>query len=789
MSQPTVLLGALLLLSLGLAVALFLQRRLHGLFRSSFDGDGEQAVLLILSPSGRMIVNKRAEALFDLNEPRLDAWLGGLDPDAAESLRRLIDEARSGHGAIVELTHPDPVEEAVWRVAVDPIPSRRGACRVAITPITNLRRRDEALREEQRRLVDLMDRAPLGIYSVDARGRFLFANATLGEWLGIAPRRLVKERWRLHDLLETRPPLETPPHLPFWGEEEGSGLRAVFQDGRGNPLPVALHQSLVTDESGRLERTHSVVEDVRNQRAMQQALAASEQRFRRVFFDAPVAIALLDRDLKIIDANPALSRLTNGIDATALKGKPLLSLIDPDDGSAVTARLKQALTAADTGSAFVSSPLQLSLAGEAQRAGELHVSPLEPLDGSGQPALMVQVIDLTERRSLEQQFAQSQKMQAIGQLAGGIAHDFNNLLTAMIGYCDLLLLRHGAGDPSFADIMQVKQNADRAAGLTRQLLAFSRRQTLKPRILDVGMVLSDVDHLVRRLLGERINLKIIHGRSVGAIKVDQGQLEQVLVNLAVNARDAMPGGGSLILRSRRVVVDAPLVLQGDPLSPGDYVVLDAEDTGSGIDAENLGRIFEPFFTTKPQGAGTGLGLATVYGIVRQFNGDIAVESEVGRGTVFSIYLPAQAAQTGAAERTGRSEAAEPIKDLTGQGVILLVEDEDPVRAFASRALRNKGYEVVEAADGEEALERFDEASGRFDLLVTDMVMPGIGGEELVATLLDRNADLKVICVSGYAEDSGRETLGNSEDIRFLPKPFTLKQLAAEVKEMLMPPST
>ncbi len=329
---------------------------------------------------------------------------------------------------------------------------------------------------------------------------------------------------------------------------------------------------------------------------------------------------------------------------------------------------------------------------------------------------MAHLINTTEQKNLELRFAHSQKMQAVGQLAGGVAHDFNNLLTAMIGFCDLLLMRHPAGDQSFADIMQIKQNANRAANLVRQLLAFSRRQTLQPKMLDITDVLAELSNLVRRLIGENIELKMVHGRDLGHVKADQGQLEQVFINLAVNARDAMQKGGKLTIQTSSVKVDAAHPIsrelmppaEDDAIAGGEYVLVEVIDTGTGIPRQLLQKIFEPFFSTKEVGSGTGLGLATVYGIIKQTGGYIYVKSIEGEGTNFSIFFKRYQQEVTAAvsEETHERQMSE---DLTGKGTLLLVEDEAPVRAFAARALRNKGYTVLEADCGEMAIEVMEAA--------------------------------------------------------------------------------
>ncbi|MFO1189263.1 MAG: ATP-binding protein [Alphaproteobacteria bacterium] len=419
----------------------------------------------------------------------------------------------------------------------------------------------------------------------------------------------------------------------------------------------------------------------------------------------------------------------------------------------------------------------------------LYISPLEGRrraadDGDQQrdaSGLMVHFIDTTEQRALEAQFAQSQKMQAVGQLAGGIAHDFNNLLTAMIGFCDLLLMRHRPGEESFADIMQIKQNANRAANLVRQLLAFSRQQTLQPKVLDMTDVVADLSNLLRRLIGPKIELKTVHGRDLWQIMADQVQIEQVLINLVVNARDATPSGGTITIRSRNLRIDAPQMIGAETLSSGDYVVLDVVDTGTGIAKEHIGRIYEPFFSTKEVGAGTGLGLSTVYGIVKQTGGHIVVDSEVGKGTTFTIYFQRHGDGTARAA----SDAALPARrDLTGAGTVLLVEDEDAVRQFALRALRNKGYKVMEANSGVGALDILRNTEERIDVLVTDVVMPQIDGPELVREVRKIRPQLKIVFISGYAEEAFRKHLDRDLEFAFLPKPFSLQQLATKVKEAM-----
>jgi two-component system cell cycle sensor histidine kinase/response regulator CckA len=404
------------------------------------------------------------------------------------------------------------------------------------------------------------------------------------------------------------------------------------------------------------------------------------------------------------------------------------------------------------------------------------------------------MLETTERRALENQINQSQKMDMVGQLAGGIAHDFNNVLSAIMMANDFLLNAHKPTDPSFQDIMQIKQNATRAATLVRQLLAFSRRQTLRPQVLDLGDALSDLTMLLRRLIGEKVKLDLVHGRDLWPVKVDVSQFEQVIVNLAVNARDAMPDGGKLTVRTGNVTSEESGHLTYKGMPAADYVRIDITDTGTGIAPDIVDKIFEPFFSTKEVGKGTGLGLSTVYGIVKQTGGFIYVDSEADHGTSFHIFLPRhhpeQEAQPDAvaANGTAREPPAEakPRADLTGQGTILLVEDEEGLRSLNARGLRSRGYSVIEASNGIEAMEALEQENGAVDLVVSDVVMPEMDGPTLLKTMRGRNPDLKIIFVSGYAEDAFEKSLPENQQFAFLPKPFTLSQLVAAVKETMTP---
>jgi len=390
--------------------------------------------------------------------------------------------------------------------------------------------------------------------------------------------------------------------------------------------------------------------------------------------------------------------------------------------------------------------------------------------------------DVTELKSLEAQFVQSQKMQAIGQLAGGVAHDFNNLLTAISGHCDLLLLRHDEGDLNYSDLIQIHQNANRAASLVGQLLAFSRKQTLQPEVIDLRETLSDLTHLLNRLVGEKVRLTLDHDPDLLPIRADKRQLEQVLMNLVVNARDAMQGAGSIRVTTQNLRLRDPMVKDRAVVPLGDYVQVKVIDHGHGISPDKLHKIFEPFYTTKRPGEGTGLGLSTAYGIVKQTGGYIFADSELGKGTEFSLLFPRHI-------RTDEPVvAAEPVRrepvDGPATGVVLLVEDEAPVRAFASRALRLRGYSVLEADCAETALAMLEDPALHVDLFVTDVIMPGMDGPSWVRQAREARPDTKVVFISGYAEDAFSDSQPQVTNAIFLPKPFSLTTLTQTVQEQL-----
>lgn len=504
--------------------------------------------------------------------------------------------------------------------------------------------------------------------------------------------------------------------------------------------------------------------------------AAAVPHLEALLGQLPLGLAMADRDGRLLFANKAFARAA-GREAEGMPTYPTDLVIKEDKGALSDAIRRFGQGPANAGDIAVrlvtqpDDPVSLSLAG---------------VRGLGEASVLLGLTDSTEETRLKRQVAQATKMQAVGQLAGGVAHDFNNVLTAILGTCDLMLLRHTPGDSDYDDIQQIRANSNRAASLTRQLLAFSRQQTLRPEVLQLPDVVTDISQMLKRLIGEKIQLIVRHDRDLGPVRADPTQLEQVIVNLAVNARDAMQsktidGSGKLSLSTKRITSAEVRAMHSDILPVGDYTALLVEDTGGGIPTENLAKIFEPFFTTKEQGKGTGLGLSTVYGIVKQSGGFIFADSEVGVGTRFTVYLPVHQAGPGdVATLTAKPE--EPARQWAGGGSILLVEDEDSVRIVAERALTRAGYEVTAASDGEEGLD-YVKLGRKYDLVVSDVVMPIMDGPAMGREIRKLNPTMPLLFMSGYAEEQLRKEI-DIADVHFLPKPFSVQQITEKVGAVL-----
>jgi two-component system, cell cycle sensor histidine kinase and response regulator CckA len=509
------------------------------------------------------------------------------------------------------------------------------------------------------------------------------------------------------------------------------------------------------------------------------APATLARSFVRLLDATPLGVAVVDSTGRLDTMNPALREL---LGVPAGDGRYLADFVAVEDRWRLIRNLADA---AQSGTQH--GPIDVGLAGSSERSLTFMMTPLKQ-PGSAVRGILLHAIDATQRRHLEQQFEQSQRLQAVGQLAGGVAHDFNNILTAITGFCDLLLRRHPPGDPSAGEIMHIKRDAERAAGLVRQLLTFSRRQTPRPQLLSPARVVSELLYFLRQLIGEDIELQVQEGDDLGAIRADQGQLEQIITNLVVNARDAMPQGGRIVIRTTAVDLGEARPTAHGMAPAGPYVCVEVLDEGTGIAPEHADKIFEPFFTTKEVGEGTGLGLATVYGVLQQNDGFIEVDSAPGAGSVFRVFFPRLEGyiwqEAPASPAPVPHDAQEP--EGGGEGTVLLVEDEDTVRAFAAKALRASGYRVMEAASPAAALTLLSGYEGPLDLMVSDVVMPGMSGPQFVEAVTRSRGPTKVIYISGYAEDAANAEAIDSAD--FLAKPFDLHQLTDKVRASLAGPS-
>ena len=716
------------------------------------------------------------------------------DPDVSESIYRLLKAAREGRRLQEEVRITGTGSEgARWlRMRVRPLGEDRRDARLtvwSIADVTRERERQENVFQELQHAIDYLDHAPAGFFSVDPAGDIVYLNATLASWLDHDLAQVGAGSLKLGDIVagEGAALLTTINAAP--GEVKTEVFDLDLKTRGGKPIPVRLFHKVAFGADASLGASRTLVLN-RAKDDGSDPQRAAEVRFMRFFQNTPMAIATVDKTGRIARSNARFASAFENL----LKSddRSILSVVAERDRLVLEAAIRKAAE----GQSDI-APVEASLNGSPERWANFFVLAVEEEDRDGEAAI-VYALETTAQRTLENRVQQQQKMESVGQLAGGIAHDFNNVLSAIMMATDFLLNAHKPTDPSFKDIMQIKQNANRAAALVRQLLAFSRKQTLRPQVLDLAETLSDLGMLLKRLIGEKVTLEIVHGRDLWPVKVDISQFEQVIVNLAVNARDAMPDGGKLTVRTTNVPAEdcGKYAYKGMPKA--DYVLVEVSDTGTGIPPDIIEKIFEPFFTTKEVGKGTGLGLSTVYGIVKQTGGFIYADSEVGR-TSFRIFLPrhvpgaeevlaqiptgdapAIADAMSAADNMARVATA----DLTGQGTILLVEDEEGLRALKARGLTSRGYTVLEAGNGVEAIEAFDK-HGHVDLVVSDVVMPEMDGPTLLKELRQRDPALKIIFVSGYAEEAFSKNLPSQEQYAFLAKPFTLKQLVAEVKKTLV----
>ena len=723
------------------------------------------AAVAVTDRAGRLVcANTRHQEWFGVASapPRLT-----LDPSAIERLDRAARAAwRDGSAAA------DGLEGGEQRWRADIRRSGRGEDFLiwTVTPVTRSDAAAEAARAISGKLGKMLGEAGLQAAIVAPDGAILAANtsfvqrATGDAAASVTGGQFVvhlrsDEQDRIYFAREGRKgPALRLVHLPLFDPDGG-----VPADPAKNPAAMILLESGVGEGES------------------QAGIPQIEALLSRL----PLGLAMCERDGRFLFANEAFLRAAGHEDRIA-PPYPSDLVIREDKGALADAVRRYAQGSPSAGDMAIrlrsspEEPVTLSIAG---------------VRGLGEGSVLLSLKDSSEETRLKRQIAQATKMQAVGQLAGGVAHDFNNVLTAIIGFCDLMLLRHTPGDSDYDDIQQIRANSNRAASLTRQLLAFSRQQTLRPQVLQLPDVVSDVSQMLKRLLGERIALALDHDRDLGAVRADKTQLEQVIVNLAVNARDAMmgqtgkgggDGAGTLKLNTRRVTAAQVRKMKSDVLPVADYTALIVSDTGSGIPPENLGKIFEPFFTTKELGKGTGLGLSTVYGIVKQSGGFIFAESELApsphSGTTFSIYLPVHEPSSAQAEPVEASLAKPAPAAWSGGGHILLVEDEDTVRIVAERALVRAGFTVTAARDGEEGLERV-QAGEAFDVVVSDVVMPVMDGPAMARAIRALRPDLPFLFMSGYAEEHLRREI-DIPNMHFLPKPFSVAQIGEAVEGVL-----
>lgn len=770
---------------------------------------GHRDGILVTDPKGRTIYANAAYGR--LTGAGKAAAVQPLEPllsrhrESSEALYRLVNGIREGREGHEEFRLPQPLgrssgqgSEAHWyRLKARILKEDEGRPEQfsvwQLTDITSERDDQERFFRELQNAIDYLDHAPAGFFSAGRKGEIFYVNATLADWLGIDLTKFVPRSLSIADLVagEGMALIQSVQAAP--GLQRTETLDLDLRRTSGQSLPVRLLHSVTSMRDGAPGESRTIV--LARQPGVEGDQSASAMRFTRFFNNTPMAIASVDGDGKILRINAPFLRLFSGVvsrdDVEA--GAQLETIVH----EGARQQLMDALAAARDRQGDI-APIDCRHPGDESRYVRFYVNAvIDESDEAPEEVAIVYAVETTEQKALETQMAQTQKMNAVGTLAGGIAHDFNNVLTAILLSSDHLLLQARPSDASFADLMEIKRNANRAAVLVRQLLAFSRKQTMRPAVLNLTDVVGDLRMLVDRLIsGTNVKLEVDYGRDLWPVRTDLSQFEQVLINLCVNARDAMPEGGTILLKTRNVPADQTGNYPQADLPSEDFVMVEVSDTGTGIPPEIIDKIFEPFFTTKEVGKGTGLGLSMVYGIVKQSGGYIYPESNVGRGTSFRIFLPRHVPEAVAAVQpvvgdapvvTTEAPAAPASEqvDLTGNSaVVLLVEDEEAVRRGGKRMLETRGYTVHEAGSGIEALEIMEELGGQVDIVVSDVVMPEMDGPTLLGELRKKHPDLKFIFVSGYAEDAFARNLPADAKFGFLPKPFSLKQLAVAVREML-----
>ena len=729
------------------------------------------------------------------------------DRESTEALYRLINGLREGRDGYEEFRLLKPLSQSAvsqlgprwFRLKARLLKEVNGQDLhvFQIADITAEREDQERFFRELQNAIDYLDHAPAGFFAAGRKGDIVYLNATLSEWLGIDLAQFSPGSLNVSDIVAGEGMALIESVQPHAGSNRTEMLDLDMRRVNGQSMPARLVHQVTAARDGAPGETRTLV--LMRPKGQENAESSSAMRFTRFFNNTPMAIASLDGEGRILRTNAPFLKLFSGV----------VSRDDIDSAVAFEtvlhdnekAKLAQAMSAAKDRQGDI-APFDSRHPKDETRHFRFYVNAvIDQNDEAPEEVAIVYAIEVTEQKALETQMAQTQKMNAVGTLAGGIAHDFNNVLTAILLSSDHLLLQARPADASFADLMEIKRNANRAAVLVRQLLAFSRKQTMRPAVLNLTDVIGDLRMLVDRLIsGTNVKLEVDYGRDLWPVKTDLSQFEQVMINLCVNARDAMPQGGKIKVTTRNLPAAEVAAFGKTELPAEDMVMVEVADNGTGIPPEIMDKIFEPFFTTKEVGKGTGLGLSMVYGIVKQSGGFIYPESEVGKGTAFRILLPRHIVEpvqpvpivpgeegqtTAAAAVAAKPEAKDEPLDLTGKSaVVLLVEDEEAVRRGGKRMLETRGYTVYEAGSGTEALEVMEELEGKVDIVVSDVVMPEMDGPSLLRELRKSYPDLKFIFVSGYAEDAFAKNLPAEAKFGFLPKPFSLKQLAVAVREML-----
>nr|WP_259345085.1 PAS domain-containing sensor histidine kinase [Candidatus Liberibacter sp.] len=776
-------------------------------------------VFMDTEPEGVLITTKRGHVIyanFAYNQLTNVVWNKKIRPletllsrnrESIEVLYRLINNLRKkkegqGEFRLMHSLRSSQNSEPHWyrlktRILPAPLHKEKFLYAWRLTDITSERKDQERFFKDLQSAIDYLDHAPIGFMSADHQGKIIYINATLAEWLGIDLTKFTSKSISIGDIIageglsviqavQAKPGLQKTVTLYL-------DLRRIDN---GHGIPVKLIHHVISAYEGNNGESRTVVITRENCDTDDKSGTIATMRFNRFFNNAPMAIASIDKKGGILRTNGLFLKLFSGILKTNDTSKSIFSIVHENERQ----KLITALDDVNDQKSDI-APIDSRHPTDDNRYFHFYINAaLDHSTESPDERAIVYAIETTEQKALEARMMQTQKLNAVGTLAGGIAHDFNNVLTAILLSADHLLLQSRSSDASFADLMEIKNNANRAAILVRQLLAFSRKQTMRPTTLNLTEVISNLRMMIQKLISEPpyVELCIDYERNLWNVKTDLSQFEQVLVNLCVNARHAMPNGGCLTLRTRNIPAKAIDSFNCTDLPKKDMVLVEVEDIGIGMSPDVMEKIFEPFFTTKEIGKGTGLGLSVVYGVIRQSGGYIFPESEVGKGTIFRIFLPRhleEIIQNSSYYQEEPSEetntALPPIKqqtepaDLTGNSaIVLLVEDENAVRRGSKRMLEARGYTVHEACSGISALEIIDELQGQIDVVISDVVMPEMDGPTLLCELRKNYPNLKFIFISGYAEDAFSRNLPKDAKFSFLPKPFSLKQLATSVHEVL-----